>query len=185
MQLVAPLRAGWGFDGVTNFLRPLQLHRIGPAVGFVHQVAQAIEGVLIAWRRNVQAAARSQLKARGAKMQFNAILVIVADPEHVVLLPVQPSESQLFKGIHDLGLLRLVRRVLSSKTDHACAVGPLMSAGINQRLCAAWIATQHIWRRFSSRGWGSKGRLAAHRMAPWKKRQRMTWVALLFPYRSV
>jgi len=56
MQLVAAMGAGWGLDGVADLLGALQLHRIGPAVALVHQVAQGIEGVLVARWRNVQTA---------------------------------------------------------------------------------------------------------------------------------
>jgi len=53
MQLVAALSAGWGFSGFANLLDALQLHRIGPTVALVHYIAQGVEGILIAGRRNV------------------------------------------------------------------------------------------------------------------------------------
>ncbi|WP_407936310.1 hypothetical protein [Litorivita pollutaquae] len=55
VQLVAALGTGWGLDGVAHLLGALQLHRIGPAVALVHHVAQAVEGILISGRRDVQA----------------------------------------------------------------------------------------------------------------------------------
>jgi len=61
MQLVTPMGAGRGLDGVAHLLGALEFHRIGPAVALVHQVTQAVIGVLIARRRNVQAAAGGQL----------------------------------------------------------------------------------------------------------------------------
>jgi hypothetical protein len=61
VQLVATLGAGWGLYGVADLLDVLQLHRIGPAVALVHYVAQAVEGVLIAGRRDVQASPRGHL----------------------------------------------------------------------------------------------------------------------------
>ena len=57
VQFVPPLRTGWGLNGVTDLLGALQLHRIGPAVALVHHVSQAVEGFLVARRRDVQAAA--------------------------------------------------------------------------------------------------------------------------------
>jgi len=140
VQLVAALGTGRGLDGVAYLLRALQLHRVGPAVALVHQVAQGIEGVLVAGRGDVQAAARGQLKARGAEVQFDAILVAVPDPEHIVLLTVQTGESKPFEDIHDFGLLRLAGRVLGGKADHARAIGPLVAAGVDQRLGAAWVS---------------------------------------------
>ncbi|MFH4051446.1 hypothetical protein WAI70_18575, partial [Acinetobacter baumannii] len=77
-------------------------------------------------------------------MQFHAVFVAVADPEHVILLAVQPGEGQLLECVHDLGLLRLAGRVLSRKADHARAVGPLVEAGVDQRLGAAVVAAQHL-----------------------------------------
>ncbi len=150
MQLVAALGAGRGLDGVAHLLRALQLHRIGPAVALVHQVAQAVIGVLVARWRDVQAASGGQFQTRGAEVQLDAALVAVADPEHVILLTVQPSEGQLLEGIHHLGLLCLAGRVLRGKADHARAVGPLVTAGVDQRLGAAWIATQHFGQWIAS-----------------------------------
>ena len=112
VQLVAALGAGWGLDGVANLLRALQLHRVGPAVALVHDVTQAIEGFLIARRRDVQAAARAQLQTRRAKVKLNPVFVIMSDPKHVILRRVQPRE-----GLH------LVRDDVADRTRaHAFAV---------------------------------------------------------------
>ena len=64
-------------------------------------------------------------------MQLDTIFVAVTDPEHVVLLAVQPGEGQLLEGVHHFGLLRFAGRVLSGKADHARAVGPLVTAGVD------------------------------------------------------
>jgi len=71
-----------------------------PAVALVNQVARAVVGVLIPRWGDVQAAPGGQLQARGAEMQLDAVLMTVADPEHVVLLTVQPGERQLLEGVH-------------------------------------------------------------------------------------
>ncbi|WP_425300252.1 hypothetical protein [Pukyongiella litopenaei] len=144
MQLVAAMSAGRGLDGVAHLLGALQLHRIGPAVALVHQVAQAVKGVLIAGWRDVEAAPCGQLEARAAEMQLDAAFVAVTNPEHVVLLAVQTGKGQLLEGDHHLGLLRLAGRVLGGKADHARAVGPLVAAGVDQRLGAGRIAAQHL-----------------------------------------
>lgn len=154
MQLVAAMSAGRVLDGVADLLRALQLHRIGPAVALVHQVTQAVIGVLVARWRDVQAAPRGQLKARGAEVQLDAVLVAVTDPEHVILLAVQSGESQPLEGIHHLGLLRLTGHVLGSKADHARAVGPLVTTSVDQRLGAAWIAAQHLGKGIACDGQG-------------------------------
>ena len=144
MRLVAALGTGRGFNCVAHLLGTLQLHRIDPAVALVHQVAQAVIGILIARRCDVEAAPGGQLQARCAEVQLDTILVAVTDPEHVILLTVQPGKSQFLEGVHHLSLLGFARRVLGGKADHARAVGPLVTAGIDQRLGAAWIAAQHF-----------------------------------------
>ncbi|WP_240910480.1 hypothetical protein [Pontivivens nitratireducens] len=78
----------------------------------------------------------------------------VTDPERVVLLAVQPGEGQLLEGVHHLALLRLAGRVLGGKADHARAVGPLVAAGVDQRLSAVGIATQHLRQRIARDGQG-------------------------------
>lgn len=147
MKLVAALGTSRGLDGVAHLLGALQLHRIRPAVALVHQVSQAVIGVLIARWRYVQAAARGQLKARRAEVQLDAVFMAVTDPEHAILLAVQPCEGQLLEGVHDLGLLFLAGLVLDGKADHSRAIGPLVTTGVNQRFGAAWIATQHFGQR--------------------------------------
>jgi hypothetical protein len=57
VQLIAPLYAGWGFDGVADLLGALQLHRVCPAVALIHHVPQAVKSSLITGRRDVQAPA--------------------------------------------------------------------------------------------------------------------------------
>lgn len=140
MQLVAALCAGRGLDGVPNFLLALQLHRIGPAVALVHQVAQAVIGVLVARRRDVETAPAGQLQARRAEVQLDAVLVAVTNPEQVVLLAVQPGKGQPFEGVHQLGLLRFTWGILGGKTDHARAIGPLVTAGVDKGFGALRIA---------------------------------------------
>lgn len=140
MQFVAAMGAGRSFDGVAHLLGTLQLHRVGPAVALVHEVAQAVIGVLIARWGDVQASPGVHLQAWGAEVQLYTVLVAVTDPEHVILLAVQTGEGQLLEGVHDLGLLRLAGRIPGGKADHARAVGPLVAAGVDQRLGAAGIA---------------------------------------------
>ena len=117
MQLVAAMGAVRGFDGVVYLLRALQLHRIGPAVALVHHVPQAVIGVWIAGWRDVEALARRQLQARSAEVKLDPAFVAMADPEHLILLRVQPREGQPLEPVHDVGLLVLVRIVIVSKAE--------------------------------------------------------------------
>ncbi|OED46898.1 hypothetical protein AB838_18655 [Rhodobacteraceae bacterium (ex Bugula neritina AB1)] len=140
VQLVAALGAGWRLDGVADLLRPLDVHRIGPAVALVHHVPQAVIGVLVAGRRDVEALARRQLQARRAEVKLDPAFVAMADPEHLILLRVQPREGQPLEPVHDIGLLILARIVAVGKTDHTRAVGPLVTAGVDQGFGAIGVA---------------------------------------------
>ncbi len=131
VQLVATLRAGRGLYRVADLLGAFQLHRIGPAVALVHDIAQTVERVLVAGRRDVQAAPRGQFQARCAEVELDAGFVGMSDPEHLILLRVQPLEGQLFEPVHNLGLLFLGWGIGGGKADHACAIGPLVAAGVN------------------------------------------------------
>ncbi|AHD07954.1 hypothetical protein PhaeoP75_00152 [Phaeobacter gallaeciensis] len=115
----------------------------------VHQIAQAVISGLIAGRRNVEAFACGQLQARRTEMQFNAVFVAVPDPEHIELLAVQASKSQLLKGVHDFGLLGFSRGIFAGKADDARTVGPLIATSINQSLGAGRIAAQHFGQRIA------------------------------------
>jgi len=140
VQLVAALGTGWGLDGVADLLGALQLHRIGPAVALIHDIAQTVEGILIAGRRDVQATARGQLQAGRAEVKLDAVFVGMSDPKHLILRRVQPRESHILEVVHDLGLLFFGRGILGGKADHARAVGPLVATGVNQGFGAVGIA---------------------------------------------
>ncbi|WP_259964233.1 hypothetical protein [Leisingera aquaemixtae] len=58
VQLVSAMRARRGLKCVADFLGALHIHRIGPAVALVHHVAQAVIGVLVARRRDIEALPR-------------------------------------------------------------------------------------------------------------------------------
>jgi hypothetical protein len=131
LDLLAGLGAVLGLEDGLHLLRAVGVHRVGPAVGLVHQVAKGIESGLIAGRGDVQAAARGKVEARGAEVQLDAAFVAVTDPEDVELLGVEAREGELFEAVHDLGLLRLGRGVASGEADNPGAVGPGMGAGID------------------------------------------------------
>lgn len=160
LDFLAGLGALWGLKDGLNLLRAVGIHRVGPAVGLVHQVAKGIEGGLIARRGDVQAAARGQVEARGAEVQFDAALVAVADPEDVELLGVEAREGELFEAVHDLVLLRLGRGVVGGEADDPGTVGPGMEAGIDQRLGPVGIAAQDFGARVADRVRGLAIRIA-------------------------
>lgn len=147
MELIAALGSGGGLEGVAHFLGALHVHRIGPAVALVHQIPQAVIGVLVARRRDVEAFACGQLQARRAEVQLDTAFVAMADPEHFILLRVQPREGQPLELVHDFGLLVLGRVVAVGKADHARAVGPLVAACVDQGLGALGVAAQDLRQR--------------------------------------
>ncbi|PYF06984.1 hypothetical protein C8J30_12129 [Rhodobacter viridis] len=160
MDLLAGLCPLLGLKDGLHLLRAVGVHGVGPAVGLVHQVAEGVEGGLVAGRGDVQAAARRQVEARGAEVQLDAALVAMADPEDVELLWVEACEGELFEAVHDLGLLRLGRAVAGGEADNPGAVGPGMGAGIDQRLGPVGIAAQDFGARVADRVRGLAIRIA-------------------------
>ncbi|SHI03469.1 hypothetical protein SAMN05443551_4157, partial [Marivita hallyeonensis] len=77
-------------------------------------------------------------------MELDPAFVAMADPEHLILLRVQPREGQPLEPVHNLGLLVLGRVVTIRKADHARAVGPLVAAGVDQSFGAVGIAAQDL-----------------------------------------
>lgn len=151
LDLLAGLGALRGLKDGLNLLRAVGVHRVGPAVCLVHQIAKGVEGGLIARRCDVQASARGQVEARGAEVELDAAFVAVADPEDVELLWVEACKGELFEAVHDLGLLRLSRGVVGGKADDTRAVGPDMGAGVDQRLGPVGISMQDIGARVADR----------------------------------
>jgi hypothetical protein len=160
MDLVAGFGALRGFKDGLHLLRAVGVHRVCPAVGLVHQIAQRVEGGLIAGRGDVQAAARGQIKTRGAEVQLDTAFVAVTDPKDVELLGVEAREGEPFEAVHDLGLLRLGRGVVGGEADDTGAVGPDMGACVDQRLGPVGVATQDLGARVSDRMRGLAGRIA-------------------------
>jgi hypothetical protein len=151
LDLLARLGPLRGFKDGLHLLSAVGVHRVGPAVGLIHQVAKGIECGLIAGRGDVEAAARGQVEARGAEVQLDAALMAVANPEDVELLGVEACEGELFEAIHDLGLLRLGRGVVGGEADDPGAVGPGMGASVNQRLGPVGVAAQDLGARVADR----------------------------------
>ena len=149
VQFVPALGAGRGLDGVADVLCTLHVHGVGPAVALVHHVPHAVIGVLVARRCDVEALARRQLQARRAEVKLDPAFVAMADPEHLILLRVQPREGQPLELVHDFGLLVFVWGVGGGEADHARAVGPLVTAGVDQGLGAVGIAALDLGQRIA------------------------------------
>jgi len=113
-------------------------------MSLVHQIAQAVIGGLITGGRNIETFACGQLQTRRAEMQLNAAFVAVPDPEHIELLAVHASKSELLEGVHDFGLLAFSGSIFAGKAYDARTIGPLIAAGINQGLGAGGIAAQYF-----------------------------------------
>lgn len=77
-------------------------------------------------------------------MQLDPVLMGMAHPKAIVLVAVQPGKGQFLEAVHDLGLLVAFRCIVAGKADDARAVGPLVRAGIDQRLGASGITAQDL-----------------------------------------
>ncbi len=152
MKAVAPGGAVRGLRHRLDLGGTLHVHGVGPAVGLVHQVAQAVEGAFIAGRGDVEAAPAVQLHARRAEMQLDAILVGVAHPEAGIAVGIEASESDLLETVDQLLLLVLGRGVLAGEADDPGAVGPLVRAGVDQVDHALGIAAHDLWQRRTRHG---------------------------------
>ena len=107
--------------------------------------------LLVAGRRNVEAAPAHKLHAWRHEMQFDAALVGMADPKHIVLVGFEAGKGKVLEGVHHLPLPGGVRRVLRREGDDACAIGPLVRAGVDQRAHAVCIAAQHLRQRLAGK----------------------------------
>lgn len=103
MDQLARIAAPDALDDADSLVGTLRRHRIVPAMLFVEDVAQGVV-LLVAWRRDIEAAAADKLHARGDEMQL----------------------------VHHLPLLAVVRRVLGREGDDAGTIGPLVRASIDQ-----------------------------------------------------
>ncbi|SEL63855.1 hypothetical protein [Xaviernesmea oryzae] len=128
-------------DGLTGALRR---HRVVPAVFLVQNIAQGVIVLLVAGRRDVEAAPARKLHARRHEMQLDAALVGVADPKHIALVGFEAGKGKALEGVHHPPLLGRVRRVFSGEGNDAGSIGPLVRAGVDQRAHAVCIAAQHF-----------------------------------------
>ncbi|WP_432443607.1 hypothetical protein [Rhizobium grahamii] len=128
-------------DGLTGALRR---HRVVPAVFLVQNIAQGVIVLLVAGRRDVEAAPARKLHARRHEMQLDAALVGVADPKHIALVGFEAGKGKALEGVHHPPLLGRVRRVFSGEGNDAGPIGPLVRAGVDQRAHAVCIAAQHF-----------------------------------------
>ncbi|KPD13375.1 hypothetical protein AN476_06620 [Phaeobacter sp. 11ANDIMAR09] len=71
VERFATLRPRRRFNRRPHFAGALWVQRVCPTVRFVHQIAEAGKGALMAWRCDVQRLARAQLKARRAEVQLD------------------------------------------------------------------------------------------------------------------
>ncbi|UOA15615.1 hypothetical protein DSM109990_02458 [Sulfitobacter dubius] len=160
MEPVAPGGAVGRFGHRLDLGRAFHIHGIGPVVGLVHQVAQAVEGAFVAGGRDVEAASAVQLHARRAEMQLDAILVGVAHPEAGVAVGVEAGEGDLLETVDHLLLLVFGRGVLAGEADDTGAIGPFVRASVDQVDHALRIAAQDLRQRFADHGHGLAGCIA-------------------------
>ncbi|WP_373418738.1 MULTISPECIES: hypothetical protein [Brucella] len=144
MDQLAGIAAPDALDEADGLAGALQRHRIVPAVFLVQNIAQGVVVLLVARRRDVEAAPAHKLHARRYEMQLDAALMGVADPKHIALIGFEAGKGKALEGVHHLPLLGMARRVFSREGDDAGAIGPLVRAGVDQREHAVCIAAQHF-----------------------------------------
>lgn len=127
----------------------LRIVRPRPAVLAVQRVPQGIVEPLPSRRGDVEGAARIELQPRRDEVQLDpaALGVAVADPEHVVLLGIEPGEGRALELVHDMALLLGARPVLRCEGDDAAGVAPLPVDRVDQLARHRRIAAQHLGRR--------------------------------------
>lgn len=132
MDQLARIATPDAFDNVDCLAGALRRHRVIPAVFLVQNIAQGVVVLLIAGRRDVEAAPAHKLHARRHEMQLDAALVGVAHPKHIALVGLETGKGKVLEGVHHLPLLGMARRVLCSEGDDASAIGPLVRASVDQ-----------------------------------------------------
>lgn len=151
MDQLAGIAALDALDEADGLAGTFRRHRIVPAVLLVQDVAQGVVVLLVAGRRNVEAAPARKLHAWGHEMQLDAALVGMADPKHVALVGFEAGKGKALEGVHHLPLLAMAGRVLGRKGDDAGAIGPLVRAGVDQRAHSVGIAAQHFRQGLASK----------------------------------
>lgn len=151
MDQLAGIAAPHALDEADGLAGALRRHRIVPAVFLVQNIAQGVVVLLVARRRDVEAAPARKLHARRHEMQLDAALMGMADPQHIALVGFETGKGKVLEGVHHLPLLGRVRRVFRREGDDAGAIGPLVRAGVDQRAHAVFIAAQHLWQRLAGK----------------------------------
>ncbi len=151
MDQLAGIAAPDAFDEANGLAGALRRHWVIPAMLLIQNIAQGVAVLLVAGRRNVEAAPAHKLHAWRHEMQLDAALVGMADPKHIVLVGFEAGKGKALEGVHDLPLLGRVRRVLRREGDDAGAIGPLVRACVDQRAHAVGIATQHLRQRLAGK----------------------------------
>ncbi|WP_439896113.1 hypothetical protein [Rhizobium aegyptiacum] len=144
MDQLTGIAAPDAFDEANGLAGALRRHRIVPAVFLVQNIAQGVVVLLVAGRRDVEAAPAHKLHAWRREMQLDASLVGVSHPKHIALVGFEAGKGNALEGVHHLPLLGMARRVFSREGDDAGAIGPLVWAGVDQRAHAVCIAAQHF-----------------------------------------
>jgi hypothetical protein len=151
MDQLSGIAAPDALDQTDGLAGALRRHRIIPAMLLVEDVAQRVVVLMIARRRDIQAAAADKLQARRHEMQLDAVFVRVAHPENIALVGVETGEGQTLEIVHHLPLLAFVRRVLGREGDDTGTIGPLVRTSVDQRSHSVRIAAQHFRQRLAGK----------------------------------
>lgn len=152
MEFVPTLRPGGGFGDGLHLGRAFDVHGVGPSVRLVHQIAQAIEGALVPWRRDIEAAPAVQFHPRRAEVQLNPILVCVPDPEAGVAVSIEARKANLLETVDHLLLFVFGRGVVVGEADDASAISPFVRASVDKINHAVRVASHDLRQWLARQG---------------------------------
>ena len=114
--------------------RPRRVIRPAPALFGVEGVAERVEGLLPARRRDVEAPAGLQVAPRGEDMHVSAAAALAVHHGHPgVAVGLEPGPGRLLKGIQNRADLRVGRRVVRRPGNHARGVPVLERQRVGHR----------------------------------------------------
>lgn len=151
MDQLAGIAAPDALDEADRLAGALRGHRIVPAVFLVQNVAQGVVVLLVAGRRDIEAAPARKLHAWRHEMKLDAALMGMADPQHIALVGFETRKGKALESVHHLPLLDMAWRILRREGDDAGAIGPLVRAGVDQRAHAVCVAAQHLRQRLAGK----------------------------------
>lgn len=109
-----------------------RLLRTDPSSAGIPVITERIEIGLRPRRRGVERAVSIEFHARNEKVQFHVAHMLMAHPEDIRLIPLQPCEGGFFEIDHHSRLLYFGGIVVSMEGHHAAGVTPFPAIAVDQ-----------------------------------------------------